>query len=137
MVVDHFSSFENPKLGLIKIKYCKHEWLADYTSNTIAKVEWIERLNLSTSDERNKHLHTIRNIMWQEVQDFTLGGWWFLRNRLYLNPYCPNIIGLIRRGASITDLAPGMRPKSDGFVKTARQGGYGLSISVSKFGNLV
>jgi SAM-dependent methyltransferase len=68
---------------------------------------WIEQLSLSTDDTLSKHLQSVRAQAWQEVQEHSIGRWWFLKNRLQMNPYYSDVIKLAREGASIADLACG------------------------------
>jgi SAM-dependent methyltransferase len=96
------------KPELVKVKHNDKWWLEDYSLPKDEKAKWMDRLALTTDSVFNKHLRVIREQAWQEVQEFSIARWWFLRNRLQMNPYHSQIIEAAREGASVADLACGL-----------------------------
>jgi hypothetical protein len=101
----------NPNLVQVKHEEGK-AWTNSYELTKADKAMWMELLGFETEKVLLAHLTKIRQRTWQEIQEFSIGRWWFLQNRLILSPYYPGIIKLARTGASMADLACGFGQES-------------------------
>jgi SAM-dependent methyltransferase len=101
----------NPNLIQVKHEEGK-AWTDGWELTKADKEIWMGLLGFEAEKALLAHLTKIRQRAWQEVQEFSIGRWWFLQNRLMLSPYYPEIIKLARTGASIADLACGFGQES-------------------------
>jgi hypothetical protein len=96
------------KPGLIQVKHSERGvWVDNHRLTTEDKTMWMKRLEIRTEKALETHLSTVRYEAWQQVQDYGIGRWWFLNNRLSMSPYYSKVIEMARSGASIAGLACG------------------------------